>query len=225
MGWLVLAAFAWVGVHVGLAGTSWRGVMARRLGERGFLGLFSLLSVASIAALCVAYRRAPGLPVWFAPDWLRWVLAFCMLPACVLLLGSVASPNPTAAGGDRALARAPRGIFRLTRHPMLWGFAIWATVHVLGNGDVASILFFGAFLVTALAGMPSIDAKIAARAPDAWRALAASTSILPGLAVLQGRNRLAWRELGWLVPLGGALLWLVLLFGHRHVIGVSPVPG
>ena len=43
---------------------------------------------------------------------------------------------------------------------MLWSFAIWAAVHIIGNGDAAAIIFFGAFLVTALAGMPSIDAKL-----------------------------------------------------------------
>jgi len=225
MGFLLLAAIVWVSVHVGIAGTELRGRIVARLGEQGFAVAFSLLSVAAIVGLCVAYNRAPFWPLWFAPDWLRWTLAAVMLVACVLFVGSIAKPNPTAVGGDRLTNATPAGVTRLTRHPMLWAFAIWAIVHVLGNGDFASLLFFGAFLVTALAGMPSIDGKIARRNPGGWRRLAASTSIIPGLAIAQGRTRLQAADIGWVVPLGGVLLWLVLLFGHRHVIGVAPVPG
>jgi len=93
-------------------------------------------------------------------------------------------------------------------------------VHMLGNGDTASLLFFGAFLVTALMGMPSIDAKLAARAPAAWPALAAKTSILPFGAILAGRNRLVLREIGWLPPLIGTLGWLAILHLHPRLFGV-----
>ena len=221
---LVVGALVWIGVHLGIAGSGLRGVMAARLGDNGFRAAFSLLWIAILVALILAYRHAPEDPVWFAPIWLRWVLVFVMLPASILFVASVAGRNPTAVGGGGLLHPA-RGMTRVTRHPMLWAFALWGGVHVLGNGDVASILFFGAFLLTALVGMPSIDAKIAARDPAGWRALAATTSILPGGAILAGRNRLVLSEIGWVVPLAGFVLWLVLLFGHRHVIGVAPVPG
>jgi uncharacterized membrane protein len=143
----------------------------------------------------------------------------------VLFVASVASPNPTTPGADALLARPVRGITRVTRHPMLWAFALWGAVHIVGNGDLAALLFFGAFLATALAGMPSIDAKIAARDPTHWRPFAASTSILPGVAILSGRNHLELREIGWVIPAGGFVLWMVLLFGHSHIIGVAPVAG
>ena len=69
---------------------------------------------------------------------------------------------------------------------MLWSFVIWAAVHLIGNGDTAAVVFFGAFLVTALAGMPSIDAKLARRDPSTWLALSAATSIVPFVAIAQG---------------------------------------
>lgn len=84
-----------------------------------------------------------------------------MVPAFVLFVASVSRRNPTKIGGENAVAEAARGIQRITRHPMLWPFALWAAVHVIGNGDVAAVLFFGAFLVTALAGMPLTDANLA----------------------------------------------------------------
>jgi uncharacterized membrane protein len=224
MALLMMAAIAWVAIHIGIAGTRLRGRIVGRIGEGRFRIAFSLLSVLSLLALAFSYNAAPYQPVWLAPDWLRWVLACVMLVACILFAGSVVGPNPTAIGGP-GLGQPPRAMTRITRHPMLWAFALWAGVHVLGNGDVASIVFFGAFMVTALAGMPSIDAKLAAREPGGWAVLSRGTSILPGLALAQGRARLRPAELGWIVPAAGLALWIVLLFGHRHVIGVSPVPG
>src|SRR5262249_1108477 len=124
-------------------------------------------------------------------------------------------------GGDAA--QPPRGIQRVTRHPMLWSFALWAAVHIIGNGDSAAIVFFGAFLVTALAGMPSIDAKLARRDPATWQALAAATSIVPFGAIVEGRNRSDPREMGWRVPLIGVVAWAVVLRLHPWLFGMAPV--
>ena len=63
---------------------------------------------------------------------------------------------------------------RVTRHPFLIGVGLWAVLHLVANGDVASFIFFGAFAVTALAGTVSIDAK----RRRAWS----------GLADLRGAN-------------------------------------
>src|SRR5208337_2346178 len=129
-----------------------------------------------------------------------WVLAAVMLVAFVLFVASVSRPNPTmlglpGVGLPGATAQPPRGIQRVTRHPMLWSFALWAGVHIIGNGDTAAIVFFGTFLVTALAGMKSIDAKLARRDPALWQALSATTSIVPFAAIAQGRNRLVPGEI------------------------------
>ncbi|WP_135470000.1 NnrU family protein [Crenalkalicoccus roseus] len=220
---LALAALLWVGVHLGIAGTRLRDAIAARLGEGGFRAGFSLLSVAAIVFLVGSYNAAATVPLWHAPGWLRWLLALAMLPAFVLFVAALRG-NPTALGGAEALARAPRGIQRVTRHPMLWSFALWAAVHMLGNGDTASLLFFGAFLVTALAGMPSIDAKLARRDPEGWAAFAARSSALPGGAILSGRNRLVPSEIGWGAPLLGLAAWAALLHLHRALFGVAPLP-
>lgn len=223
MGWLVAAALLWVGVHVGIAGTRLRGAAVAWLGARGFMIAFSVASVVAISLLVVAWQSAPVVPLWFAPNPLRWVLALAMLPAFVLFVASVSGPNPTAAGQQGILAAPVRGIQRITRHPMLWSFALWGIIHVVGNGDLASIVFFGAFAVTALAGMPSIDAKLAARAPAAWAGLAGATSILPGAAIIGGRNRLVLREIGWVPPVVGLIAWAALLYLHPAVFGVAAV--
>ncbi len=218
---LILAAALWVFVHVGISGTRLRNAAVAQLGEGRFMLAFSIGSVVSIVLLVLAWQNAETTVLWSAPAWLRWVLAILMLPAFVLFMASH-KRNPTAVG-NKGLGEEPRGIQRVTRHPMLMSFAIWAAVHVIGNGDTASLVFFGAFLVTAVAGMPSIDAKLARRHGEAWRGFAARTSILPFGAILAGRNRLALAEIGWMPPVIGFVLWAALLHFHRGIFGVPAV--
>ena len=215
---LLAAAILWVFVHVGIAGTTVRAGLAQRFGEVGFRIGYSLVSVVSITLLVMAWQAAPVVPLWFTPDWFAWVMALVMLPVMLLFVASVATPNPTAVEGKLDEA-GPRGIQRITRHPMLWSFALWAGLHLLAKGNLAGVLFFGAFLVTALVGMPSIDKKLAARQPELWTRLAPSTSLIPFKAILGGRNRLALEEIPKLVWIIGGLAWFGLLFGHGWLFG------
>ena len=215
---LILAAALWVFVHVGISGTRLRDAAVAQLGEGRFMLAFSIGSVVSIVLLVLAWQTAETGFLWATPGWLRWILAALMLPAFVLFMASH-KRNPTAVG-NKGLGEEPRGIQRVTRHPMLMSFAIWALMHVIGNGDTASLVFFGAFLVTAVAGMPSIDAKLARRHGAAWEGFAAKTSILPFGAILAGRNRLVLAEIGWMPPVIGFVLWAALLHFHRGIFGV-----
>jgi uncharacterized membrane protein len=221
---LIVAALVWIAIHLGLAGTTLRDAVVRRIGDQPFRVLFSVLSIAALIFLVRTWSVAPTTLLWVAPDWLRWLLALAMVPAFVLFVASVNGRNPTMIGPSGTVAQPPRGMIRVTRHPMLWSFAIWAAVHILGNGDTASIVFFGAFLITALAGMPSIDAKLARRDPNTWQALSAATSIVPFAAIAQGRNRFVLNEVGWLNPAIGLLAWIVILAAHPWLFGVPPVP-
>jgi len=221
---LILAAALWLGLHIGVAGTALRGTLVAVVGERGFRGLFAIASIAAISFLVIAFNHAPRSGLWYAPPSLRWILAGLMLPAVFLLLASFAtiSIKTEDAGTRRGSAR---GILRVTRHPMMWSFALWATIHIIGNGELAASVFFGTFLLTALVGMPSIDGKAAQRNPQIWNSFAAETSILPFGAILGGRNRFSAAEIGWLLPLVSIALWAAMLVLHRKVIGVAPIPG
>ena len=220
---LIIAALVWIALHIGVAGTRLRDGIVRSLGERTFHGAFAVASIAALIWLSRSYNAAATSLLWRPPPWLLLLLALAMLPACLLFIGSVTTPNPTAIGGEGTVAQ-PRGIQRVTRHPMLWSFAIWAAVHMIGNGDTASLVFFGAILITALVGMPSIDAKLARRDPAGWSALAAGTAIVPFAAIVQGRNRLVWHEIGWWRIGLGLILWGLLLYLHPILIGASALP-
>jgi uncharacterized membrane protein len=220
---LIIAALVWIAIHFGLAGTSARDALVRVIGETAFRGLFSVLSIVTLIFLVRAWDTAPSTLLWFAPQWLRWLLVLAMLPAFVLFVASVSGPNPTMVGPAGGLAQPPRGMTRVTRHPMLWSFVIWAGVHMIGDGDTASIVFFGAFLVTALIGMPSIDGKLARRDPNTWQALSASTSIIPFAAIAKGRNKFVPGEIGWRTPIIGVVVWILVLLVHPMLFGVAPI--
>jgi uncharacterized membrane protein len=215
---LLLAAAFWFATHNGLASGVMRSRLVAGLGANGFRIFYSILSVLALVLLARASGAAETLPLWSAPAWLRLLLALIMLPAFLFFAAGLLR-NPTAVGGEALAGQQIRGIQRITRHPMLWSFALWALVHVIGNGDLTSLIFFGTFAISAFLGMPSIDRKLAARNPEAAAKLQAETSILPFGAILAGRNRLVLAEIGWLAPLLAVIGWAVTLHFHARFFG------
>src|SRR5690606_4149921 len=116
---LALATAFFLGIHFFVSGTALRDAIVRVVGERAFLGLFSLVSLAALVWIGFAYARAPLLPFWATPLWFRPVALVLMLVAFLLVAIGVTTPNPTATGGEARLAAAEpaRGIVRVTRHP------------------------------------------------------------------------------------------------------------
>jgi uncharacterized membrane protein len=200
------------------------------LGNRPYAGIFSTLSALGLAALIWTYHLATQ-PDVFEPlrpiqPWMLWVPALVMPFALILLVGSLTTPNPTlGAGGAMPKGAALAvGIMRVTRHPMLWSFTLWALAHLVANGDAAALMLFGSVFVVAVNGMHSIDRKRARTDAIGWAHYAAVTSILPFGAIAAGRNRFVFAELGW-GRLGLALgLWIVLILLHPLLLGVPAMP-
>lgn len=222
---LALAALLWFGIHPVISGSAVRRRLVGSMGEGVFRGFFAALSAASLLALVWAYRRAPCAPLWIPPRSLLYLPILVMPFALVLLAGAFAVRNPTSVGLESALAaeEPARGVLRITRHPFLWAVALWSFVHLVVNGNVASLLFFGSLLLTALLGTKDIDRKREYSEPALWRKYLAVTSNLPFGAVLSGRNRIVVREL---VPalLIGAILTGALVVFHRDLFHVQPFP-
>jgi uncharacterized membrane protein len=133
--------------------------------------------------------------------------------------------NPTIVGEEGRVARPPEGIVRVTRHPFLIGVGLWAAVHLIANGDLASFIFFGSLAVTALAGTVSIDAKRRRALGAAWQSFAAQTSIVPFGAIAAGRTRLKLDEIAAWQWVAAIITYVLFLGGHSHIFGVSPFPG
>ena len=221
---LILAALFFITLHIGVSGTSARGRAIEKLGENVYRAAFSLLSLLGIVWLAHAYQVAGYIETWGQLVWFKPIAALLMLVAFLLVVLGIMTPNPMAVGGENLLmADAPaRGIHRVTRHPFLWGVAVWAFVHMIANGDVASLVLFGSLLVLVFAGMISIDAKRKKTCGRHWDSYAAATSIIPFQAIKDGRNTLVIAEFKVWQLVVALVLYLVAMHFHQIWFGVSP---
>ncbi len=222
---LVAATAFFLGIHLGIAGTRVRDVIVARTGEKVFRAVFAGLSIVGLVWLIRAYSRAPDVPVWNPPLWMHYVAIALVAVGAMLVVIGLLTPTPTTVSRGRLLDSADvvRGMVRITRHPFLWGVALWALGHVFVNGDAASMLLFGMFLVLALVGTVSIDAKRRRRYGDKWDQFAATTSNVPFGAIASRRNRLSIAEIGiWRIAVAVAVLATTLYF-HGAVFGGAPL--
>ena len=139
--WLV--AGYWLALHLLIAGPL-RASIVGKMGENAFKGLFSLLSVAGIVGYIFAYRNAPYVYLWLAPPPLG-LLTFALVFLGFLSSFGTGTANPTDTHAPKLIdSKLPiRGITRITRHPRLCGLTLWATAHLLVNGQLAATLLFG----------------------------------------------------------------------------------
>jgi uncharacterized membrane protein len=136
---LILAALFFIGIHLGIAGTVIRDHVITILSENGYRAGFAIATLIGLGWLVAAYNRAPYLVTWGMLEWWKPIAIILMLPAALLVVIGLTTPNPTAVAQEGRVGQPPRGIVRVTRHPFLTGVGLWALVHLIGNGDVASL--------------------------------------------------------------------------------------
>jgi uncharacterized membrane protein len=218
-----LAAVFWLGLHFVVAGPL-RLPLVKKLGERLFRGIFSLLSIAGLGWFIVAYRVAPWVPLWPTNPALGWLAFVLVFLGFLLIVVGVGSMNPTDTHGPRMIdGKLPvYGITRVTRHPRLCGVSLWAIAHLLVNGQLAALFMFGALLVTAVNGMVSIDGKRRRTLGALWDEFESRTSRLPFAAILTGRASFELAEFHvWQVAIAVALFAGV--FWLHGIVGPSPL--
>jgi uncharacterized membrane protein len=158
------------------------------------------------------------------PSWGRHVTSALTLAAFLLAVAGLLTPGPTTAGFEGALAKpdAAKGVLRITRHPFLWGVALWAAGHLFANGERHAVMLFGALGLMALFGTRSIDRKSASRNPEQWETFRAATSNVPFAAIVQGRNKLVAREL-WAPMIAALAVYVAVAYFHAGLFrGLLP---
>jgi uncharacterized membrane protein len=219
---LVAASVYFLLIHFGVSGTRLRDVLVARLGPGPYRGAFALASLLGLAWMIYAFRHAPEVSLWGPLPGLRPAAYGLVLIAFLSVVIGVATPSPTRVGMESQLNQGPdiaRGIVRITRHPFLWGVALWALVHLVVNGDLAALILFGSLLVLALGGTASIDAKRRRAFGEQWAQFAAATSNVPFAAIAAGRNRLgaALSEIGAWRPLAALVVYAVAFYLHGRL--------
>jgi uncharacterized membrane protein len=227
---LIAAAAAFVLIHLFISGTRARDALTGAIGEGPYMGLFSLASIACLvwlgAAFGTANRASANAVMWTSSPLTKDIQLVAQFVAFLLAVPGLTTPNPTSVRQQGVLDRpdAIKGMLRVTRHPFLWGVAIWAGGHLLVNGSIAALVLFGSLMLLALFGTTSIDAKRKRALGESWDAFAARTSNVPFAAILARRQRLDVAEIGWWRIVLAIAIWAGVLAIHRWAFRVSPLP-
>ena len=210
-----------ISVGVFLAGHIIPGLLRERLvkqiGYVPYIVAFSILSIFLFGWVIHEVLIAESFPLWDHQIWQARLLVIVMLPACILWACAVLQPCPLSIGRKKGFDPEKPGINRLTRHPLLLGMVIWGFGHTIANGDLVAVLFFGGSGVFALMGFVRME-KIRLRdiAPDQQAPILAATSRFDPSGLMHGA--IGWRDL-----IFGVILYVILLIGHGHVIGLDPL--
>jgi uncharacterized membrane protein len=219
---LALAALVFLASHFALSHPL-RLRLVGALGEAGFILLYSLVAALTLGWMILEdMALTDEFPLWIAPDWWWPIASALMLVASVLLVGAfIRNPAFPRTGAAMKAPPAAKGVFAITRHPMMWAFALWALVHLSLWGTPGNMIFAGAILVLAILGSIGQDRKKARVLGRPWLDWQAKTSFIPFAALLAGRAR--WRDAGpgWIASLGGLVLWLAIVTDHAPT--VSPI--
>ncbi len=188
---LILGLVLFLGMHAVTMKRDLRAQLIERFGAGGYRGLYSAVSILGFLLLIYGYglQRAAGYTVvWEPPVWTRHLALLLNLPIFILL----------------AVGRRPSWLLSRVKHPMLLAVKIWATAHLLANGDLGSLLLFGGFLAWAV--MARISVK---RRPEEIARAAAMTNV-------------AFGRRDVIAIVAGLVLYVVFaLWLHPLLIGVS----
>jgi uncharacterized membrane protein len=206
------ACLAFVGSHF-LMSHPLRRQLVWRLGASGFALVYSAISLALFYWMVVEFNRAPkGYGLWHVGDILWAIASVVTLLAAILFVGSFVR-NPSFPGvPDQLAAQEPFGVFRVTRHPMMWGFAFWGMAHIVVAPRADNFIFAGSIIFLALVGAKAQEVKKARLMGVEWDAWLRKTHYVPRLSML---HRVGFAP--WIV--GGAF-WALSMWGHPY-LGVA----
>lgn len=184
-----------------------------KIGAPGFALAYSALSIAILTWIIIAAGRAPYVELWGWATWQNHVPLTGMAVAIVIISMAFGRPNPLSFGGwnnDR-FDPAASGIIGWMRHPLLVALLIWSGVHLVPNGNLAHVIVFGLFAGFSILGMWIINKRARRILGDSeWQRLSAT------------QRRFSVTKGGVTRLIVGVLIYLVILYSHEWVIGVTP---
>lgn len=169
-------------VHLVPAKPTLHQALRRKLGKKGFKICFALISLVGFTFIIIGKGEAPFVTLYEPPEWGKNVAALQMLLALICLVSF----------------KMKSSITTVTAHPMLWGISFWSAGHLLVNGDQASILLFGSFLIYSIFAMVSTNLR----------------------GAKPSQQRISLIQNGLMLVVASSL-YIVLMFSHTLIAGVS----
>lgn len=213
---LVAGVIAFVATHI-IMSHLLRTALINMMGNPAYMIVYTIISFATFGPAIYAYTNLlPSPPLWLVPDWMSVVAAFLMFLASVLFIGSqIKNPAMPMPGASEIAMKRPHGVFKITRHPMMWSFAIWGTAHILVKPTMANLWLMGSVIILAIWGSLGQDRRKTREMGESWQHWQANTSFIPfgkGLATP-----------GSGIIIAGIAFWMIASWAH-HGLGYAMVP-
>jgi len=221
---VTLLWLAFGGSHIALSSLSLRPKLVAKLGEMGFMGVYSLVALATFAPMVSIYfgNKHTGPMLWsvsMTPPLVMFV-AIVMGIAFILLVAGMVTPSPTSfkppgqepKEGDNE----PKGVHFITRHAVFMAVGLFGAVHLIPNGSATDVAFFAGFPIFAVLGSIHQDQRKLVTDADHYPAFHSVTALIPftGKQTLRGIKELA--PAAWV---GGIVVAYVIRYFHQTFFG------
>ncbi|WP_137155604.1 NnrU family protein [Rhizobium sp. FKL33] len=215
---LLIAFSVFIALHSVPAIPALRGRLIEKMGRRAYLIAYSVVSTLVLGWLFYEALQTDYIELWEPTPWQAWI-TFLLAPVGLFLVtAGLISQNPFSVTLRRQTDKVG-AIVRFTRHPVLWGFFVWAIGHIAPNGDLRSLLLFGGFALFSLGGVAMQERRSRKRLGARWNSMADGTSFFVCSPLAVRWDWPAWLALGVTTLLAAALID----GGHLLVFGVDPV--
>jgi len=222
---IALWAFLFLASHLVISSAAVRPRLIAAVGEQPYRGIYSLVAFATLGPLIYvfAHHKHTGPILWMLRqyDSARWITWLLMLLAFVFFVASLVSPSPASMGAPSQ--SAAHGILKITRHPGFIAFSLFGIAHMLMNGSLGDVIFFGMFPALGVIGGMHQDQRKLRDLGESYRNLMAETSFLPFAAIIGGRQSFKFADVPWIGIAGGAAVTIMVLAVHPFIFGGNPL--
>jgi len=217
---IIAFSLAFAFSHIVLCAEPVRSELVEKMGTVRFRIVYSFVAVGTFApAAVIAFTNRHLGPILFElPRWAELSLALVLMFGAVqLIVLSLATPSPVSL---MPVKPEPRGVLRITRHPMNMGWVLFGLAHITANGALSDVVFFGTcFVFVGLIGPFHMDARKRRQDGETMATFLKETSVIPFLAILLRRQKLVLSELAWPMVILGVILWAALIVFHARLFG------
>ena len=210
---LAIAMASFVLSHFWMSGP-FRQRLVSAFGAQSFLLFYSLVSLCTFAWGAVAFDKASDTtPLWNGMHPLAWTIGSLLTIAAIALILPSFARNPALPGAKASGLGTviPSGVFVITRHPMMWGFSLWALGHIIVAPQARVIIFMGTLILLGLLGSHFQDKRKLAQNKREFEPWQRRTSFWPNL------RRLGNIGLVWFIAV---ILWFIATVIHWEVFSI-----
>lgn len=213
--------------HLGMSAVEMRSRLIGAMGRGLYESVYSVISLATFIPLVVVFghHKHAGAMLWNFRDLaMARSLSWLIMLASMILLVAGFSTLSSAAIKAQSEGRQ-HGIFKLTRHPAFVAVVLFGLAHMMMNGWLGDLTFFGGMVILGVVGGWHQDQRKLRELGEPYRRLIEQTLFIPGAALVAGRQRWQSDDMPWRAIAIGAVVTLLLIAFHPMFFGGHPLGG